>query len=194
MNGQNTARINDAGQRVIAVFIALVMILVMSVMGVSLMFVSNTDFQGMQALKRGQEAFLAAERCAEEGRFRVELNGFQNLLFQQQEGFKIVLGDGDSNKNINPVCRTGNRRDDTAEEPYLAVTPDLKAKERPVENTSVPSGNVGGAVAIPLSFNVIGKYGTDLDIVDSNPNINTGTELAIGVEVFMPAGVGSNIY
>ncbi len=166
----------------------------MSVMGVSLMFVSNTDFQGMQAFKRGHEAFLAAERCAQEGRFRVELDGFQNLLFQQQEGFKVVLGDGDENKNINPVCRTGNRQDDSAEEPYLAITPDLKAKERPVENTSVPSGNVGGAVAIPLSFSVMGKYGTDPDIVDSNPNINTGTELAIGVEVFMPTGVGSNIY
>ncbi|NIP39227.1 MAG: hypothetical protein GWO07_11435 [Candidatus Dadabacteria bacterium] len=194
MNGQKKARIKDPGQKGIAVFIALIMILVMSVMGLSLMFVSNTDFQGMQAFKRGHEAFLAAERCAEEGRFRVELEGFHNLLFQQQEGFKIVLGDGNANKNINPVCRTGNRKDESAEDPYLSITPDLKAKERPVENTSVPSGNVGGAMAIPLSFNVMGKYGTDLDIVDSNPNINTGTELAIGVEVFMPTGVGSNIY
>ena len=191
---ENTV-INDPGQSGIALLIALIMLLVLSVMAISLSFVSNLDFQGMQEFKRGQEAFISAEICVMETRFLLETEGFQNMLFKGQKGFKIVLGDGDPAKNINPICRTGRRHDDSADlnNAFLAITSDIKARERPVENTSIPSGNVGGATAVPLSFSVIGKDGTDPDKDDSDDDINTGIELAVGIEVFMPGGA-NNIY
>jgi len=190
-----SSAMNDPGQSGIALFLALIMLLVMSVMAISLSFVSNLDFQGMQAFKRGQEAFISAERCVEQARFLLETDGIQNMLFKGQKGFKVVLGDGDPAKNINPVCRTGGRRDDSTDldDAFLSLTPDVIAKERPVENTSIPSGHVGGVTAVPLSFSVIGKHGTDPDKDDSDDDINTGTELAVGVEVFMPGGA-SNLY
>ena len=64
---------------------------------------------------------------------------------------------------------------------------------RPLKNTSLPSGGLGGAVMIGTSFLVTGKDAGDKDKDDTNPDINTGTEISAGFESFL-AGGASNVY
>jgi hypothetical protein len=64
---------------------------------------------------------------------------------------------------------------------------------RPLKHVSLPSGGVGGAAAVPASFLVTGKDAMDRDKKDTNPDINTGVEIAVGFESFVPGGA-SNVY
>ena len=63
MTDKNGLYKNESG---VAIILALIMLLVMSVLAITVSFSSNTDFKAMSNFKRGQEAFLAAERCIEE--------------------------------------------------------------------------------------------------------------------------------
>jgi Tfp pilus assembly protein PilX len=47
----------------VAIIMALIMLLVMSVLATTVSFNSNNDFRAMSNYKQGQEAFLAAENC-----------------------------------------------------------------------------------------------------------------------------------
>jgi hypothetical protein len=58
---------------------------------------------------------------------------------------------------------------------------------------SLPSGGAGGAALVPASFLVTGKDAKDEDLTDEKTDINTGTEIAIGFETFIPGGA-SNVY
>ena len=60
----------------------------------------------------------------------------------------------------------------------------------------VPAGFtqvVRAAGLIPISYVVTGKDSTDKDKADLNNDINTGTEIATGFEVYIPGGA-SNVY
>ncbi|HEY4673355.1 MAG TPA: pilus assembly PilX N-terminal domain-containing protein, partial [Nitrososphaerales archaeon] len=59
----------------IALIIALIMLLTMTMLAISVSFTSNIDFQTMSNYKQGQEAFLAAERCVEEAKRQFESVG-----------------------------------------------------------------------------------------------------------------------
>lgn len=188
----------------IAVILALIMLLVMSVLAITVSFSSNNDFKAMSNYKQGQESFLAAERCIQDGRNKLEIVGVETLYFllQGQPGGALGTGSPDPllvNETLTSgaVCRTGPRSwhdpNDTAPAPFIEIPPPTKALARPVANTNLPSGGAGGAGLIPVTFLVTGKDSRDKDIGDNNENINTGTEIAVGFESFIPGGA-SNIY
>lgn len=196
----------------IAIIIALIMLLIMSVMALTISFMSNIEFTSMANYKRGQEAFLAAESCVREGRHRFETIGVETLFFQLQG-----LGDGTTvpsdlriSKPISnsddptsdpedwkgPMCRSGPRiYDSTTEGPaeLIEIPPPTKVTGRPIKNISLPSGGQGGASLVPVAFTVMGKDSEDEDKGDIKDNINTGTEIAVGFESFIPGGA-SNVY
>jgi Tfp pilus assembly protein PilX len=109
----------------IAVIIALVMLLVMSIMAISVSFLSNTDFQTMSNFKRGQEAFLAGETCVQETRRRIAEEGLALLLFKQSaqsatnilvDPLDIELSDSNDalptdSDGMGAMCRSGKRPD-----------------------------------------------------------------------------------
>jgi PilX N-terminal len=184
----------------IAVVIALIMILIMSTLGITIAFMSNIDFQTMSNYKQGQEAFLAAENCVAEARRVFETKGIEMLFYELQvsaqgEGIKLPVNPGDSES----YCRTGSRNfqsdpDEPDKVPAIVKTPpDTKQMGRPLRHVSLPSGGVGGAAAVPASFLVTGKDTMDRDKKDTNPDINTGVEIAVGFETFVPGGA-SNVY
>lgn len=199
-------------QNGIAIILAMIMLLIMSVMALTISFMSNIDFTSMANYKRGQEAFLAAETCVREGRHRFETIGVETLFFQLQG-----LGDGttvpsdlriskplsssdnptDDPEDWNgPMCRSGPRiYDSTTEGPakLIEIPPPSKVTGRPIKNISLPSGGQGGAALVPVTFTVIGKDSEDEDKGDIKDNINTGTEIAVGFESFIPGGA-SNVY
>ncbi|MGQ0793626.1 MAG: PilX N-terminal domain-containing pilus assembly protein [Deltaproteobacteria bacterium] len=181
----------------IALILALLMLLVMSALAVTISFMSSVDFQTMSNYKQGQEAFLAAERCVEEGRQRFETVGIETLFFLLQSGvasdeltIEIDLPNGSK-------CRTGprgfNRASPSDPAPFIQIPPPTKAFGRPVKNVSLPSGGIGGAAVVSTSFLVTGKDAGDKDKDDTDPDLNTGTEIAIGFESFIPGGA-SNVY
>ena len=95
-------------------------------------------------------------------------------------------------------CRTGSRnfqRTDPTDAPAAIVQlpPPTKQMGRPLKHVSLPSGGVGGAAAVPASFLVTGKDSRDRDKKDTNPDINTGVEIAVGFESFVPGGA-TNVY
>lgn len=187
------------GESGIAVIIALIMILIMSTLAITISFMSNIDFQLMSNYKQGQEAFLAAEDCVKEARRVFETTGIEALFYQLQvgaesAGIELPACPG----NSESYCRTGTRNflraDCTEAVPAIVqVPPPTKQMGRPLKHVSLPSGGVGGAAAVPASFLVTGKDAMDKDKVDTNPDINTGVEIAVGFESFVPGGA-SNVY
>lgn len=179
-------------ERGIAVILALIMLLIMSVIAVTISFVSNIDFLTMSHYKRGQEAFLATERCVAEARRQFEIAGIAQLFFQLQGG--VPLGIDVSLPN-GSRCRSGPRNYDQSDGPipFIVIPPPTKTNSRPVKHVSLPSGGSGGAAIVGTSFLVTGKDSMDEDIDDSNPDINTGTEISVGFESFIPGG-DTNIY
>ena len=175
-----------------ALIIALIMLLTMTMLAISVSFTSNIDFQTMSNYKQGQEAFLAAERCVEEAKRQFESVGIVPLFLLLQggaaTGIQVDLPNG-------ARCRTGRREYDTSVGPipFPEIPPPTKAMGRPLKNTSLPSGNLGGAVMLETNFWVTGKDAGDRDKMDTNPDINTGTEISAGLESFL-AGGASNIY
>ncbi len=182
----------------IAVIIAMIMILIMSTLAITISFMSNIDFQTMSNYKQGQEAFLAAEDCVAEARKVFETVGIESLFYQlqvgaQPEGIELpkTPAPGES------YCRTGSRNfnradpDDPAD--FIKLPPPTKQMGRPLKHVSLPSGGVGGAAAVPASFLVTGKDAMDRDKKDTNPDINTGVEIAVGFESFVPGGA-TNVY
>jgi hypothetical protein len=198
MNSQNMTIDLKTSESGIAVVIAMIMILIMSTLAITISFMSNIDFQTMSNYKQGQEAFLAAEDCVAEARKVFETIGIESLFYQLQVGSQPAgiempknPGKGES------YCRTGSRnfnRSDPNDPPdFLEIPPPTKQTGRPLKHVSLPSGGVGGAAAVPASFLVTGKGAMDKDKKDTNPDINTGVEIAVGFESFVPGGA-SNVY
>lgn len=198
----------------IAIILALIMLLIMSVMALTISFMSNIDYNSMANYKRGQEAFLAAETCVRVGRHRFETIGVETLYFQLQGVFdpttvstesSLVIREPLSNSDNpsddpedwkGPLCRSGPRIfDSTTEGPakFIEIPPPTKVTGRPIKNISLPSGGQGGAALVPVTFTVTGKDSSDEDKDDTNSKINTGTEIAVGFETFIPGG-SSNVY
>ncbi len=197
----------------IAIILALLMLLVMSIMAVTASFVSNINFKTMSAHKRGQESFIAAETCIREGRKRFEIIGVESLFFELQAVFDPTLISVDADIVIlqptssqddpaddpadweGPMCRSGPRIWDKNDGPaqFVEIPPPTKALGRPPRNVSLASGGAGGAALIPVAYTVVGKDSQDLDKDDSDLNINTGTEIAVGLETFIPGGA-TNVY
>lgn len=187
----------------IALILALVMLLILSTLAITISFTSNIDFQTMSNYKQGQEAFLAAERCVEEARRQFEQVGVETLFFQLQSGvapgIKLQIGENGVDCAAEPqrcaVCRTGPRNYDssTGPVPFPELPPPTKNLGRPIKNTSLPSGGVGGAALVPTSVLITGKDARDRDKDDTQSDINTGTEVSAGFESFIPGGA-SNVY
>jgi len=195
----------------VAIFIALFMMLIMSILAITVAFNANIDFQTMANYKRGQQSFLASERCVAEARRQFETIGIEFLFFQLQnntlKGIEIEMGrpgvdcgnvESDEFKTQCMVCRTGPRdfhRSDpeTDPVPFINILPPTKTSGRPIKNTSMPSGGAGGAALVPVTFIVTGKDELDKDKTDTNKEINTGTEIKAGFETFVPGGA-TNVY
>ena len=185
----------------IAIILALIMLLVMSVMALTASFISNTDFKMMAVHKRGQEAFLAAESCVMEAKQRLEEIGAAPLFLKLQsvedpttisELNAIVIlknideeDDGlDTADWKGPLCRSGPRiwnSDDQGPGLFINIPDATKTNGRPVADESV--GQATTAIIVP--FNIMGKSSLDEDKDDTDNEVNTGTELGIGVEVFV---------
>ena len=181
----------------VAIVLALIMLLVMSVLATTVSFDSNNDFHAMSNYKRGQEAFLAAEDCIQEGRNRFEVIGVEVLYFLLQNKGTLVLGEGGANELLildedlenGSRCRSGPRTLDSATEGsgrIVEIPPITKTIQRPLKNTSMSTSASGGAGLVPVSFVVTGKDEVDKDIDDVKDTINTGTEIAVGFETFIP--------
>lgn len=177
-------RLNDndkKGQEGIVAIIALTMLLILSVLAVSISFISNTDFKTMANFKRGQEAFLSAEVCVGEVRKLIESEGLSILLFKQQnsslDAIEVTLDNG-------AKCRLGPRGLDVTDSDYdeqiVFSIPESKTTGRTMRNTQL--GGQTSVTAVPIVFTVTGKDSQDQDIDDTNPNLNTGTVIAIGLE------------
>lgn len=211
MNGTiDTARSRQScdlyrDEKGIALILALIMLLVMSVIATTVSFNSNNDFKAMSNYKQGQEAFLAAERCIQQGRNRFEVVGIEVLYFLLQNKETVVLGDGSAsdllvlNEEIGDCgedeeslscarCRSGPRVLDSNESEgrLIEIPPITKTIQRPLKNTSMSTSASGGAGLVPVTFLVTGKDRRDKDPGDETLNINTGTEVAVGFETFIP--------
>jgi hypothetical protein len=199
MSHDATTESHRSDESGIAVVIAMIMILIMSTLAITISFMSNIDFQTMSNYKRGQEAFLAAENCVAEARRVFETTGIEILFYQlqigaQQVGIEVPKTPGKSES----YCRTGPRNFQRTDATHPAaaivqVPPPTKQMGRPLKHVSLPSGGVGGASAVPASFVVTGKDAMDRDKKDTNPDINTGVEIAVGFETFVPGGA-TNVY
>lgn len=200
---QTTKKTNS--EKGIAIILALIMLLVMSIMAISASFLSNIDFQGMAIFKRGQEAFLASESCIVEGRRRLENLGYAQLLNElatldsyrgQGEGGLSATNNPFANTvlidlDINQArCRSGNRILDQTPSPFFNrigernISRDLKHYSRSDQDTTTAS-------VTQISFVSTGKDREDEDIDDTNLQINTGSEIAFGIEVVPPGGDGN---
>ena len=189
-NNINKQRQSEQG---IALALALVTLLIISIMAVSISFVSNTDFQTMTNYKAGQESFLAAERCVIEARQKFEIEGIETLVALQTidlaEPFTMTLPGGS-------VCRSGPRffvNNGSNTLPFVNIPEGVKSISRPLAHTMLPSGGKGGAVAAALDFEVVGKDSRDRDKDDKDSDLNTGVQISVGIETFLPSG-GSNVY
>jgi len=62
-------------------------------------------------------------------------------------------------------------------------------KSRPIKHTSIPSsGSASGGYVLPVETAVTGKSSTDRDPNDTDPTVNSGTEIVIGIESFVLGG------
>jgi hypothetical protein len=181
----------------VAIIMALIMLLVMSVLATTVSFNSNNDFRAMSNYKQGQEAFLAAEDCIREGRNRFEIIGIEVLYFLLQNKDTVLLGQGGASELLvleeelgnGAKCRSGPRLLDSATEgsgQIIEIPPVTKTIQRPLKNTSMSTSASGGAGLVPVTFRVTGKDEGDKDIDDVKNTINTGTEVAAGFETFIP--------
>jgi len=181
----------------VAIIMALIMLLVMSVLATTVSFNSNNDFRSMSNYKRGQEAFLAAEDCIREGRNRFEIVGIEVLYFLLQNKGTITLGQGGASELLvldeelenGARCRSGPRTLDSATQgsgQIIEIPPITKTIQRPLKNTSMSTSASGGAGLVPVTFRVTGKDEKDKDINDVKDTVNTGTEVAAGFETFIP--------
>jgi hypothetical protein len=181
----------------VAIIMALIMLLVMSVLATTVSFNSNNDFRAMSNYKQGQEAFLAAENCVRQGRKRFEIIGIEVLYFLLQNKDTVILGEGgasellvlDEDLENGARCRSGPRSLDSAVEgsgQIIEIPPITKTIQRPLKNTSMSTSASGGAGLVPVTFRVTGKDEGDKDIDDVKDTINTGTEVAAGFETFIP--------
>jgi len=97
---------NNDSEKGIAIVLALVTLVIISIMAVSISYVSNIDYLTMANYKGGQEAFLAAERCTVEARKKFEIEGIETLVALQTIGkgepLILTLPNG-------AVCRSGPR-------------------------------------------------------------------------------------
>ena len=188
----------------VALLLALIMLLVMSVLATTVSFNSNNDFHAMSNYKQGQEAFLAAEYCVQKGRERFEIIGIEVLYFRLQntnpsslDKVDLVLNEtidnGDNGKcgvdKPCAMCRSGPRFLDSTKDgqgQLIEIPPITKTIQRPLKNTSLSTSASGGAGLVPVSFVVTGKDQGDKDLNDKRNEINTGTEIAVGFESFIP--------
>jgi hypothetical protein len=181
----------------VAIIMALIMLLVMSVLATTVSFNSNNDFRAMSNYKQGQEAFLAAENCVRQGRKRFEIIGIEVLYFLLQNKDTVILGEGgasellvlDEDLENGARCRSGPRFLDSAaggSGQIIEIPPITKTIQRPLKNTSMSTSASGGAGLVPVTFRVTGKDEGDKDIDDVKDTINTGTEVAAGFETFIP--------
>ncbi len=181
----------------VAIIMALIMLLVMSVLATTVSFNSNNDFRAMSNYKQGQEAFLAAENCVRQGRKRFEIIGIEVLYFLLQNKDTVSLGEGSASELLvldedlenGARCRSGPRSLDSATEgsgQIIEIPPITKTIQRPLKNTSMSTSASGGAGLVPVTFRVTGKDEGDKDIDDVKDTINTGTEVAAGFETFIP--------
>jgi hypothetical protein len=198
MGSRNKTRDHRTSESGIAVIIAMIMILIMSTLAITISFMSNIDFQTMSNYKRGQEAFLAAEDCVEDARKVFETVGIETLFYQlqvgnQPAGIELPKTPGKSESYCRTGSRNFNRADPNDPVEFIKLPPPTKQMGRPLKHVSLPSGGVGGASAVPASFLVTGKDAMDKDKKDTNPDINTGVEIAVGFETFVPGGA-SNVY
>jgi hypothetical protein len=183
----------------VALILSIIILLVISTLATTIAFVTYLDVQTTSNYKRGQEAFLAAERCVGEARRMFETLGIEVLYFNLQGGEKMglsLLGEDGS------YCRTGDRFWENPSSsaapsdvvpPFVELPPPSKAMGRPQKQVSLPWGGVGGAALVPATFTVVGKDKEDKDLLDKDPNVNTGVEIAVGYENFIPGGA-SNVY
>jgi hypothetical protein len=185
----------DESQNGIALILALLMLLILSIMALSISFTSNVEFQAMSNYKQGQEAFLAAEKCVQEARRQFEVTGIETINFQLQSGIPIGIEIPNPIDAKQSVCRTGPRDYDSTKGPipFLVVPPPQKTFGRPLKQVSLPSGGIGGGVMVTTNFLVTGKDAADRDKADKDNTVNTGTELSAGFESFVPGGA-SNVY
>lgn len=180
----------------VALILALIMLLVMSVLATTVAFNSNNDFHAMSNFKRGQEAFLAAERCVQEGRNRFEIVGVEILFFLLQNKETVSIAQGSANDLLildedldsGARCRSGPRVMNSADGPgeLIEIPPITKTIQRPLKNTSMSTSASGGAGLVPVTFLVTGKDDRDKDKDDTNMQVNTGTEISVGFETFIP--------
>lgn len=196
----------------IAIILALLMLLVMSIMAVTASFISNSDFRMMSVHKSGQEAFLASETCVTIAKRRLEEIGAAPLFLKLQSAASnpdpttistlnaiVILENMDPQDDgadvvdwLGPLCRSGPRIWDSASQGpglFINIPEATKSNGRPVADESV--GQATTAITVP--FNVMGKASKDKDKDDTDPEINTGTELEIGIEVFV-VGATDPIY
>lgn len=210
MRIEEKTNINLSDESGIALIIALVMLLVMCVMAISVSFLSNTDFQTMTNFKRGQEAFLAAETCVNETRRQIAQEGLAFLLFKQAsqkstdpliEPLDIDIADSNSNlikdsDGIGAKCRSGSRLMDSTVvasiDPIFEFPEDAKSIARDLRGFSKDAASPSNPQATPIVFTVIGKDAKDRDKNDEEIQVNTGTQLATGVEAFLLGG--TNVY
>jgi len=190
------------GERGVALILALLILLVLSTLATTIAFVSDLDFQSMSSYKRGQQSFLAAERCIEEARRMFEIVGIEIIYFNlqggQSSGTAILLDDGSYCRTgdrfwTNPDAGTGQPPAPAEHPPLVSIPPPTKVTGRPLKHVSLPSGGAGGAALVPATFTVVGKDPDDRDKFDTDPTINTGTEIAVGLENFIPGGA-TNVY
>jgi hypothetical protein len=177
----------------VALILALIMLLVMSVLATTVSFNSNNDFHAMSNYKQSQEAFLAAERCIQEGRRRIEIFGVGFLYLLQQNSLGSVQGSDnllvlDEELESGARCRSGRRTFDGSNGPgeFIRIPPPTKAFQRPVKGTSF-----SGASFTPVLFFVMGKDSRDKDKDDASGAINTGTEIQAGIEGFVQGDLSS---
>jgi hypothetical protein len=187
-NVKNTPLNISNNEEGVAIIMALIMLLVMSVLATTVSFNSNNDFHAMSNYKQGQEAFLAAERCIQEGRNRFEVVTVAYLASLESYRLPGTLGQGDGGDvtvldeelDNGSRCRSGQRGDKVPAKLFQSAE-DSKANSRLIKNTQM-SNDSASLTTVP--FTVTGKDRRDKDKNDTNDNINTGTEIAVGLEVF----------
>ena len=171
----------------VALIMAIIIILAMSIMASAISFISNNDYISSVTYEDGQEAFLASESCVMELKKRFEEDDF--AIFDPttvSSAASKFLGSPSGNENTRPYCRTGDRKNDNT-----TVIEDVAGSHE----KNVPGYSDGHFFAKQYRAIVTGKGSRDRDKEDTDPKINTGIEILYGFEVIIPkAGVKLNEY
>ncbi len=175
----------------IALILALLILLILSILSVTIAFISGMEFKLMVNYREGEEAFLAAERCTGEVRRAFEVIGANTILFFGGNPPGI---DREFRLPNNSICRSGERgfnrtKGDDEPPPLVDLSKMGVGKSRPIKHTSIPSsGSTSGGYVLPVETVVTGKSSTDRDLYDTDPIVNSGTEIVIGIESFVLGG------